>query len=239
MHDTLVVLGNCSSTYTCTSRVHDKTGEGEEHVTPIETRRRGRIFITYYKMFLVCMCSTDFCKRNGSSLWSCGHQWCMVSCTMLQNRALGSLATFPAHPNILSLVLTTYSAQPKLTEVTPSLLPCFIMHSWCMDTGTCVCIYIYLIQFMMYFIENKSLVIICSVILHYVMNYRKQLNAHEYTQCKHTLMYLRYTCSTIHVLATSTVWVVLKAIYTHTSTITYKYAVKFGACMFTERKWCK
>ena len=56
MHDTLVVLGNCSSTYTCTSRVHDKTGEGEEHVTPIETRRQGRIFITYYEMFAWFAC---------------------------------------------------------------------------------------------------------------------------------------------------------------------------------------
>ena len=30
-------------------RVHDKTGEEEERVTPIETCRPGRIFIAYYK----------------------------------------------------------------------------------------------------------------------------------------------------------------------------------------------
>ena len=58
----------------------------------------------------------------------------MVSCTTLLTAHLvvsGHLATFPARPNILNLVLAGYSAQSKIGgNHRLFLLPCFIMRSW-------------------------------------------------------------------------------------------------------------
>ena len=92
-------------TYICACIIHVHQGcmikQGRRKSVWLQLNRgTGRIFIIIDAISLH-VCSTDFCKRSGSSLRCCEHQWCTVSCTTLQTEHLvvsGQLAT---HPNIL------------------------------------------------------------------------------------------------------------------------------------------